>query len=1396
MKRKTQGLKWQAMGLWLGAMALSGVWGCQGLSCSGPGYEVAADDRFTPPQVIDPALELTLTREGGDFVEAEGLKLVQTLLGFDGGDGWVDVSGFVNDYLSREPLTFFNVSARELVMAVKLPNPQGLKVTFLDGPPRVRVEIDQLWVRVEATVVDGNTRSACRIRGDIDAGAQGQRMFTLKDMVVDVRLATSAADGFDIQADLLGVDIQDSGIHFVTESADPWFYCNYPECSDGLPPQCGECYIVCGAAGFAGDVSNFFVEWFDQVIARLTVILVNTVLDQVEVVSGKLHPALLLGGALPETYDAAMLRFGLRPARSGGSFRVAPLVGDPDGGGDLGALLALGLEPDAVHPCVAPLGEGPSFKPPSSLGSLLVDPLATPRPELALTASAALVNHALWALYGSGALCLDVDTDLVKRLTQGQLDLSADTLSLLLPGLERVAEPGSPLLLSLRPNIKATDFPLVRFGSGDATRPGESLIEVALPSTVVGIYGRVDGHFVRLLEVSASLRLGVTPLIMPDASLSLGVDHVSVDGLEVRDDRLFKSVQTDRLLSYVTELLTNVLLVQDFSLPLPLDALVQQVLGIPLSLRFGEFQRLGQGLDWLSLQVGVSAAGAGTGSLQAMAQTALAKPSEGARQVIEVIEVTERASLIVSLDVPEHTPAIEAQHRIDGLAWSGFQPGPDVAIRSHLLSLPGEHVVEVRARYQGDFKSLDITPLSLSVVTAAAPLVAAATDPAPSSVSAPSDPGSGCQAAPRAPAHPGYAGLAAALSLFVGAWAASRRRRAGQANTVSRANAVSAAALCALCVLSGCDDEVAAQRVACVTEGDCASGQHCACDGFCAYPLRCTTSAECCGGRACVDGLCESRAECRLDDDCAKGMRCDGCQCVHPTPLPAQTLPCAGQCDEQEVCIAARGVCIERAGICPDAACAPGQVLILTGEAGILGDQCSYEGLGCACEQAPALQDPSPGGALAVALEAPGAYHVAAYERALGDLLWLTADASLDLSAAAFVDGVPEGVRPVADPLGPRGGVALPGPDVGRAASAAFTSAGVLAISSYDATNGALRLAVRHSPSAEWRAFTIDDDADSGRDTSIAALSDGRLVIAYQARDLNPAGQGVTALKVAIARTAKPASAADFIIRTVDEAPVDPDGLPCGGLCQGASVCWADDQTCAPPTSDCRTACFADSACRFGVCAPTLRALRPPHHDAVGTGVDPHIIAQNQSVWIVFYQAHLGRLALADGAAGGPYTLTTLDEGTNRAGFGFTDAGRHPRAALDPDGTLHVAYLDDIQGSLRYLAFDTATREVTAREEVDPGAASNPPRLIGGLDIGLRGHTPAVAYHDASAGALIGARRQPDTSWLPQVLTVQDVSGLSPALLMDGNKALVLSGRLSPSPDGSFTESIRLIQWP
>src|SRR5690606_18577108 len=166
---------------------------------------------------------------------------------------------------------------------------------------------------------------------------------------------------------------------------------------------------------------------------------------------------------------------------------------------------------------------------------------------------------------------------------------------------------------------------------------------------------------------------------------------------------------------------------------------------------------------------------------------------------------------------------------------------------------------------------------------------------------------------------------------------AARRRRMRLATVV----------LATAFALLGCDEGDSDTSVRCESDRDCTQGQHCGCDGRCTFPTRCATNGDCCGGRACLDGLCDTRFECRDASDCPTEQVCEACQCRHPACSDdgdcglhvcvdglcraPESFPCDAACADNEVCLVERDVCVWRQNICPDVVCPEGQQLVLEG---------------------------------------------------------------------------------------------------------------------------------------------------------------------------------------------------------------------------------------------------------------------------------------------------------------------------------------------------------------------------------------------------------------------------------------------------------------------------------
>lgn len=1349
------------------AATLVALAGCDGLTCSGQGYYFSTTADFPQDQVIDPGLKLRLTREGSEFAEAHGTQLLHGLLGSgQSTDGWVDVSSLLNDYLEQNPISVVGLSARDLVAAARLPDPRGLRIDFLPDPTRIRVSIDELWLRLEMTVAEVDGGAACRVRGEIDGGGPDARMLTVYDLVLDITLAVTPDGGFDVSTQLLALDIADSSVAVVANPADPDFYCNLPECQSD---DCAACQSICTNVDFAEDAANFIISTFDQVAASAVETLADTVLDELERLGGEIHPALLLGSLARDLYDAGFVRFAVRPSLDG--FSVTPRPDKGTAGGDLNVSLAVGLLPAEPHPCVAPhVGPLPRF----AASDLDTVPRGMPGADLVMGVPAGLVDQLLWSLYHSGALCLEIDAATVAELTGGTIDLSAGLLSLLLPGLERLAPRDAPLMLALRPSLTADDLPVIHFGSGAVADDGtvDSLLEINLRAARISIYAGIDDQLVRLFEVEADVGARVTPLVNADGSLGVGIDALDISNLSETYDELFTDVQLETLLSFVVELLGRVLVGNELALPLPLDALVEELLGIPLRIGLSNFAPAGPGGDWLSLSIGLDYDGSG-GSGADVVETSLASGQHA-------LELVAGERLVLGPLVGDD---LEAQFRIDGLAWSGFRPASQLVIASHLLALPGEHTVEVRARRVGRHRTTDPTPLRLAVTVVPEAVQGDDTPTTPHGGAS-----GGCSVTRSSNAGGHGLLVAAALLLLVVA-----RRRRGLA--------AAAAAACVALGSLGCTEEGAGREVRCESDRDCAQGQFCGCDGFCAFPQRCATSADCCGGRACTDGFCASRFECRADSDCALGFGCRDCQCQRescmsdtdcPATLscrggvcaPEDSIPCDAACADGELCLVERDVCIAATNVCPGFVCPAGELAVMVSAEGYLGEGCGFEAPGCECVASPPLAVARPGGYVSV-VEAGGRLVIGAWEPHYGDLVVMRATGELALGDAEFVDGVPD-VRPSAALDGPRGGIAQGGPDVGRYVSGVVAPDGVLAFAAYDAA-GRLRMAVQRPGQSQWTRFTLDESGDAGHYVSLAALADSRLVAAYQVMDL---AQGTSMLRVAVSRRASPMSASDFTITNVEIAALADGALPCGGGCATDEVCLADTRVCAAvePPASCAQSCALGSVCVGGQCRTTVASARAGGR-AVGTGVDPEVVPlADGRIAVPFYRADAGELAVAVGAPEGPFEVRLGDAGMNRAGFGETDVGRQVSAAMDLGGTMHLAYLDGIAGAVVYATYAVDSGRLGARQVVTDGIGANPPSMPGGLDLALGADgAPRIAWQDTSSGRLMLARRGVDgETWSSVVLDEVGVSGFSPSFAPGGQ--VVAFGRIRENGTRPYRE--------
>ncbi len=170
---------------------------------------------------------------------------------------------------------------------------------------------------------------------------------------------------------------------------------------------------------------------------------------------------------------------------------------------------------------------------------------------------------------------------------------------------------------------------------------------------------------------------------------------------------------------------------------------------------------------------------------------------------------------------------------------------------------------------------------------------------------------------------------------------------------------------------------------------------------------------------------------------------------------------------------------------------------------------------------------------------------VASYNERYGDLMLArTSTAGLDGAVIkpwqwSFMDGVPDG--PVSFPGSDiRGGVIIPGEDVGRYVSLVSLGNSNLLAAYHNATLGALRIG-HTTDGTSWTSYDLDDGGDpSGPDMGDAGLyadaevaPDGKVGVAYAVKGIQGSANLVSEIRLARARTDIPQSASDWDIVSV-----------------------------------------------------------------------------------------------------------------------------------------------------------------------------------------------------------------------------------------------------------------------
>ena len=1008
-----------------------------------------------------------------------------------------------------------------------------------------------------------------------------------------------------------------------------------------------------------------------------------------------------------------------------------------------------GAEPNPISKCVKmsdlALPTGIPI-PPELFGNTVSDwPAGTPGPHLGLAISERFANHAMNGLYNSGLLCIGISTETVALLNSG-------TLGLLAASSKKLGLQGDSQQVSIV--IRPSTPPTVTFGNGTdlVTDP---LLRVKLNQASFDFYIFSLDRFIRFMTATFDLDVPINLTVTPEG-LTPVLNKIGVNNGKVTNSSLLRE-KPEAIAEALGDLLASQVgqLAGGSLKPIDLNASLAS-LGLSLDIPDTVDGKGSPGLRKLSKgsdnYLGIFAAFGLPKAPKIIPPSSKTSAELVGKKVDHegLVFTTIRednapiASLYVGSSLDDGTHTIEYQYRVDQGFWHPYTKSRRIDVQDGWLRAQGKHVIEVRSKVAGDPTTLDPEPAQVEVVVdAEPPVITVGAVEAGKIALTFKDKVSGDRSVAR-------------VRLDGGRWSEWQ----------------DGAALAVLDVSEAMDIDIEARD----EEGNVAS-----------------TSQELVRGRAeTVAGGC-------------------GCSVAGGTPAPNGSVWLLG--------VAIAGVASrlwkrdrsrKPAAARPASAGLPKRSLTLRSyiaPIAVLAFASTWAGCNCGVETTPSTTGSSSGTGGGSGI--PGLEHglIGAYTSVAisGSTIWVAGYAEADWDNGnsygdlvvgkwngksvdwQAIDGVP--AEPPPDPKavdvnGFRGGQTESGDDVGLWTSIALDTAGNPAVAYYDRTNMALKFA-KYDGTA-WAVSTVDGKAgaDIGRYAKIVFLNGG-FVIAYGTIDVGgDNGALVSTVRVATSKNQGPA-AGDW---TFEDAVID-KSTPCrASLCGAGTACIANTKVCTAMLDDakCTPSCASTSACvdKAGapVCAVKIDASKVESYpEAVGDYVsispDP-----KGTIGIAYYDRIHGNLGVASHASGA--WVTTLVDGADGMGKDTGDVGIGASLFIDASNDWHIAYVDGLAESLRYVKLTGGTK-ASAPEIIDDGLGVGAVKFADGQHLVGDDANIAVApsgevrvsYQDATAGKLhfaTGSLAADKHTWKVQEIAQENFAGaFSRIVEVDGKLQLV-----------------------
>ncbi len=617
MTRGARGRR-QALHLLLATMLI----GCGGQSCNG--CSAAPAKPKTPPELVTPeVVHARITQHGFDLIAVNLVQLLQAVLGGSNGVAVIEIAKL----LGPQPLQFsgglglFNgkAGARDLVLTFDLKSAQ---VTLVDGssPARIRIAFDHARLGVQkgvvfgsASVVGFDSDAACHLKNGLGGGTAMPHLATFSG-TLDLVLGVDAAGKLQVGVQVSKPVLHDIGFALAKD-------CALAECTDQflLEAPCLECEL-CATGQLASDAVAAAKD------------LLGPLLTQVLELAGNLLIKQVLAGTLNGKPLDLEIPIDLQSVLASASPLLAGLVGQPQGPllvrtrpspqafsvqdkallARLDAAVFAAASPCAVEPGLdattvfAKLPQGAPPPLPAAVAVQMPGGIGPVKPvDIGVLLGPRALQEAGWSVLRGGLLCIAVDSAVLYGASGGKLLVTAGALDLALPGLGQLARAAAPIRIAVRPNAQPEGVPYLELQQETTA----TVVTLHLRRLGIGIEAFAHGRWLTVVELQADANL-VASVAVVGPQVALQVRSLAVLKVEVVGDPIAPGANWQQLAPAVAQLAVSLLFAQPLAFDVDMQAMLAQVLKLPISAELLSIQAIGSQPQWLMLAIGLHQAGA------------------------------------------------------------------------------------------------------------------------------------------------------------------------------------------------------------------------------------------------------------------------------------------------------------------------------------------------------------------------------------------------------------------------------------------------------------------------------------------------------------------------------------------------------------------------------------------------------------------------------------------------------------------------------------------------------------------------------------------------------------------------------------------------------------------